>query len=105
MRREIKLSGSEISVLKTLGLSGTPMPGKVLVDRLDDVSEAEFIDTLGGLITQGYVLSNKVAVRSMEDALRSVFRTNPAEARDLRDALNPARARAREDQQQRRRRR
>lgn len=104
MRREIKLSGSEISVLKTLGLSGTPMPGKLLVDRLDDVSEAEFVDTLSGLITQEYVLSNKVNIRTMEDALRSVFRTNPAQARDLRNALNPARARAREGQERRRRR-
>ena len=67
MKREIKLDGGEITILKTIGLSGSPIYGKLMLDRIGEVQEAEFIDTLAGLIAQDYVLSSKVNVRSMED--------------------------------------
>ncbi len=104
MASEINLSGGEVMILKTLGLSGTPMAGSILLER-NDTEAAEFIDTLGGLIAQDYVLANKLSVRTKEDIERAFFRVNPMHSSDLRDCLNPARRRAREDRDQRRRRR
>jgi hypothetical protein len=102
MHREIHLSGGEITLLKTLGLSGAPTYGKLLVEKIGDLEEAEFIDELDGLISQGYILADKVNVRTMEDVERAVFRVNASYARDLKDALNPSR---RHEPERRRRRR
>jgi hypothetical protein len=102
MNREINLSGGEITLLKTLGLSGTPTYGKLLVQHIGEMDQAEFLDELNGLIEQGYVLSDKVIVRTMEDVERAVFRVNASYARDLKDALHPGRHR---EQERRRRRR
>lgn len=88
-------------MVKTLGLSGTPMNGKMLIERTD-MEEAEFLDTVGGLITQGYVLSSKVNISKMEDVHRSWFRVDSAYSKELRDALRPGRRR---DQERVRRRR
>jgi hypothetical protein len=104
MGREIKLDGGEITLLKKLGLSGTQVYGKMLIDRVDSMETQEFLDTLTGLIDQGYVLSNKVNIRVIEDVERAFFRTNPADAKDLRDAVNPGRKRDRERTQRQRRR-
>ncbi len=90
MPREIKLSGSEITLLKAIGLGGSPVQGKILIERTEDMITAEFLDTLDGLLSIGYVMSNKVNVRKMEDVERAFFRVNPSYARDLKDALNPA---------------
>ena len=102
MRREIKLSGGEITLLKTMGLSGTPVYGKLLIERIGEMESAEFLDELTGLISQGYVLCDKVNMRTMEDVERAVFRVNASYARDLRDALNPGRRREREGRRRRR---
>ena len=104
MRREINLSGGEITLLKTLGLSGTPMPGKQLLEHIGEMETAEFLDELNGLIMQGYVLSSKVNISSKEDVERGFFRVNASYARDLRDAISPGRKRD-EDRSRRRRRR
>jgi hypothetical protein len=102
MHREIHLSGGEITLLKTMGLTGSPIYGKVLVDHIGEMEAAEFLDELQGLIQQGYVLSDKHSLRSMEDVERAVFRVNSSYARDLREAIHPGRHR---EQQGRRRRR
>ena len=65
---------------------------------------AEFLDTLIGLIDQGYVLSNKVNIRVIEDVERAFFRVNPADSKDLRDAVNPGRKRDQERARRQRRR-
>jgi len=96
------LSGGEITLLKTMGLSGAPTFGKVLIQRIGEMETAEFLDELNGLISLGYVLSEKMKVRSVEDVERSVFRVNASYARDLRDAIQPGRRR---EQTRRRRRR
>jgi hypothetical protein len=103
MRREINLSGGEISILKALGLSGAPIQGKMLIERSDDMESAEFLDVLDGLITVGYVISSKVNVNTMEDVEHAFFRVNPSYARDLRDATRPG-MRREEDRTRRRRR-
>jgi hypothetical protein len=102
MRRELNLSGGEIMLLKTMGLSGAAVFGKLLVERVGDMETAEFLDTLEGLISLGYVLSDKVNLRTMEDVERAVFRVNASYARELRDAIRPGQRR---EQERRRRRR
>ena len=104
MGREIKLDGGEISILKKIGLSGTPLFGKLLIDRIEEMETGEFLDTLAGLIDLGYVLSNKVNVRVMEDVQKAFCRVNPAHTKDLQDAVNPSRKRERERQERLRRR-
>ncbi len=96
MSREIKLSGSEISVLKAIGLSGTQIAGKLLLDQTGDLEKAEFLDTLVGLMEMDYVLSNRVNIRQFEEIERAFFRVNSTHARDLRDAINPSRSRERD---------
>lgn len=93
MPREIKLTGSEISALKAIGTSGTQVYGKLLLGKIADAEQTEFLETLTGLIDQGYVLSNKVNIRRIEEVETAFFRVSPAYARDLRDAMNPARKR------------
>ena len=104
MPREITLDGGEITVLKKIGLSGSPMYGKMLIDRVDSMEPQEFLETLVGLIDQGYILSNKDNVRVIEDVERAFFRVNPAESKELRDAVNPSRRRAQERARRQRRR-
>jgi hypothetical protein len=88
---EISLNGGEISLLKTLGLSGSTMAGAQLVDRLEEMDGGEFLDTLAGLMSMDYVVSNKVNVRTMDDVSKATFRVNPAHARDLKEAVYPSR--------------
>jgi hypothetical protein len=104
MGREIRLDGGEITILKKIGLSGAPLFGKLLVDRIEEMEKGEFLDTLSGLMDQNYVLSNKVNVRLMEDVQKAFFRVNPAFSKDLQDAVNPSRKRDRERTERQRRR-
>jgi len=101
MQREIKLSGGEISLLKTLGLSGTPTHGRLLLQKVGEMEKSEFLDDLTGLMSLGYVVSDKVNIRLMEDVERAVFRVNASYSRDLKDAITPGR---REPERRRRRR-
>ena len=96
MPREIKLSGGEISALKAIGLSGTQVFGKLLLGKIPEAEHGEFLLTLVDLIDQGYVLSNRVNIRKLEEVETSFFRVSPAYSRDLRDAVNPSRKRAQE---------
>jgi len=102
MRREINLSGGEITLLKTMGLSGGAVYGKLLAEQIGEMETAEFLDELNGLIELGYVLSDKSNVRTMEDVERSVFRVNASYAHDLRDAIQPGRRREKEQRRRRR---
>ena len=103
MRHQIQLSGGEITILKAIGLSGSAMAGKFLLDQIEEVEAGEFIDTLGGLVAMGYLLATKVNIRTLEDIERASFRVNPSYAHDLKDALDPSRRRAAEKQRRRRR--
>jgi hypothetical protein len=103
VRHQIQLSGGEITILKAIGVSGSAMAGKFLLDRIEEVEAGEFIDTLGGLVAMGYLLATKVNIRTLEDIERASFRVNPSYAHDLKDALDPARRRAAEKQRRRRR--
>lgn len=102
MERDIKLDGGEISVLKAIGVSGGQMPGKMLLERVNDMEPVELADSLSCLMTLGYVLSTKMTIRDEEDIEKSIFRVNPSYVRDLRDALKPG-GRQREEKSRRRR--
>lgn len=93
MPRDIKLSGSEISVLKRIGLSGTQVYGKLLLDKVEPAEAVEFVETLSDLVAVGYVLSNKVNIRRIEEVQTAFFRVAPAYARELRDAIVPSKGR------------
>ena len=102
MQRDIKLDGGEISVLKAIGVSGSQMTGRMLLERVNDMEPVELADSLSGLMALGYVLSTKTMIRDEEDIERSIFRVNPSYVRDLRDALKPG-GRQREEKSRRRR--
>lgn len=105
MAGEITLDGGEITLLKRIGLSGAQIYGRLLVDELEKEEIAPFLETLITLIDQGYVLTNKVNIRLIEDVERAFFRVNPTFATSLRDAVNPARRRERDRARERTRRR
>lgn len=88
---DITLNGGEITILKTIGLSGGMVAGKQLAERMEEMESAEFLDSLEGLMSMGYVISNKVNIRTMEAVESASFRVNPAFARDLRGAVYPSR--------------
>src|SRR2546423_6866651 len=102
--REIKLDGGEISILKKIGLSGSPLHGKLLIERIEEMETGEFLDSLIGLMDLNYVLSNKVNIRLLEDVEKASFRVNPSFSKDLQEAVNPSRKRERERQERLRRR-
>lgn len=77
------------------------MAGRRLITRVA-MAEAELIDTINGLVQQGYIVSSKVNVQKIEDVERSGFRVNGAAARDLKEAMRPNRKK--EDDRPRRRR-
>ena len=89
---EIHLNGGEISILKTIGLGGGSMAGNQLVERMDQLEEAELLDALEGLISQDYVLCDRVNVRKIDDVKNANFRVNPMHTRDLKDAVYPSRS-------------
>ena len=100
---EITLSGGEITILKTIGLSGSLTSGKQLADHMEDMESAEFLDALEGLIAIGYVLANRVNIRTMDAVEASSFHVNPSFARQLRDAVYPSRKRQEKPSRRRRR--
>lgn len=88
--RELSLSGGDLTVIKALGLSGTSMPGALLVDRIGHMEAAELIDTLEGLMMLGFVVSDSERLKDLDDLKRTNFHVNTSYVRDLKEALNPA---------------
>jgi hypothetical protein len=100
---EINLNGGEISILKTIGLGGGTFDGLQLAQRMTEMETAEFLDSLEGLMSMDYVLSNKLNIRTIDDVKSADFRVNPAVARELREAVYPSRSRQPETRRRRRR--
>ncbi len=100
---EINLSGSEITVLKTMGLNGSQVMGEVLLSRVQGLEEAELLDVLQGLMAVGYVLGSKDNIRKVDEMLNVTFRVNSAYMKMLHSALDP-RARQMQNKPRRRRR-
>lgn len=86
---DINLDGSEISVIKAIGLHGAEVSGATLLERLPDYVVAELVDALHGLIGMGYVESDKHSYHRTEDFEKTLFRINSGYAHDLKEALDP----------------
>ena len=88
MGREIQLDGTEISVVKALGIGGGEIDGGTLIERCPELDLAELIDTVRGLIMQGFVEADSNAFYSAEEMEDVNFRVNSGYAKDLKDALD-----------------
>ncbi|MEO6787429.1 MAG: hypothetical protein ABI318_14960 [Chthoniobacteraceae bacterium] len=88
MGREIQLDGTEISVVKALGIGGGEIDGGTLIERCSDLEIAELIDTVRGLIMQGFVEADSNSFYNEEEMEDVNFRVNSGYAKDLKDALN-----------------
>ena len=85
----INLNGGEISVIKTLGLSGASMKGETLRRRVGGYEDAELLDTLLGLMQIGYIACSKESLRTVREMENAVFKVNPSYLKMLQEALDP----------------
>ncbi len=85
----INLDGGETSIIKALGFGGSPVSGDVLFERCSGLEEAEFIDTLKGLMMFGYVSCDDSSLQTMEQVGKAKFQVNSGYSRDLKEAVNP----------------
>lgn len=90
--RELNLDGGEISVLKAIGLSGTEVSGDDLAARCADLTAAELIDTLKGLMSLGYVECDGGSFHDAGGMGNLLFRVNSGYSKDLRESMNPQQA-------------
>lgn len=86
---DINLDGGERTIIKALGFGGMAVAGDVLFERCPGFEEAEFIDSLQGLVMIGYVTTDTHRFRTLEDLEKASFQVNSGYSRDLREALNP----------------
>ena len=89
MGLDIQLDGAEISIIKAIGIGGGEIDGTTLLERCDDLETAELIDTLRGLIDQGYVDADTSGFYSTREMAEMLFRVNSGYAKDLKDAVDP----------------
>lgn len=86
---EIQLDGSEISIIKAIGLSGGAVDGRTLLDKLPELVPAELCDTLQGLIAMGYVDCDRSSLHSKDELEKANLHVNSGYARDLKEAMDP----------------
>jgi hypothetical protein len=89
MGREIQLDGAEISVIKAIGIGGGEVDGGTLIERCQDLEFAELMDTVRGLMQQGYVDADSNSFYDREEMEDVNFRVNSGYAKDLKDAVDP----------------
>jgi hypothetical protein len=101
---DINLDGGEKEILKAIGIGtgGSALSGRDLLQRVVGMEEAEFISTLKGLMSFGYVLADKQSFHDFKDVENAEFRINAGYARDLKEALDPRLKRERAEQKHRR---
>jgi hypothetical protein len=102
---DINLDGGEKEILKAIGLGGSNVTGKQLVEKVGGMDELEFVATLRGLIMMGYVLATKQSFHNYDDVEHAEFHVNSGYARDLKEAMDPRLRRERKEQKNRRTRR
>ena len=88
-QNEIQLDGSEISIIKAIGLSGGSVDGDSLLEKLPELVPAELSDSLQGLIAMGYVDCDRNSLHSTEELRKAHFNVNSGYARDLKEAMDP----------------
>ena len=100
MAREIHLDGGEISVLKAVGLTGAKIKGRTLISRMENVGEAELIDTLESLLMFGHLEATAERFSSLDSVENADFWVNAGRLKELRDVVM-----GRDDKPEKRRRR
>ena len=88
MGLDIRLDGAEISIIKAIGIGGGDIDGATLVNRCNDLEANDLIDTLRGLIDQGYVDADSTAFYGVDEMEDMQFRVNSGYAKDLKEALD-----------------
>jgi len=99
---DINLDGGEKEILKAIGLGGSNVSGKQLIERVNSMEEAEFVSILRGLLMMGYVVADKQSFHNFDDVEHADFHVNSGYARDLKEALDPRLRRERKDMRNRR---
>jgi hypothetical protein len=103
---EINLDGGEKEILKAIGLGGgSNLTGKMLLERVTGMEQAEFISTLRGLLMMGYILADKQSFNNFDDVEHAEFHVNSGYARDLKEAMDPRLRREKQELRKRRTRR
>ena len=85
--RELNLDGGEVTVLKAMGSNN--ISGETLVEQIRGFEEAEILDTLQGLIMQGYVDCDIPSIHSIDEVKKANFQVNSGYAKELKNALDP----------------
>jgi hypothetical protein len=85
----INLDGTEITIIKALGLMGSECDGKTLFERCKGLDGPDFLDTLKGLMDVGFVDGDNNVFYSLEEIEKLKFRVNPGYLKEIRDALDP----------------
>jgi hypothetical protein len=86
---EINLDGGEKEIIKAIGVGGSGISGRQLLERISEMEEAELISTIKGLLNVGYIMADKQSFHDIEDVERAEFNVNSGYSRDLKEALDP----------------
>ena len=89
MARELHLDGSEITILKALGVGSAEQSGEDLMKKIPNMDVATLSSTLRDLMLVGYINADKNSFYQDEEFKATNFQVNPGYAKDLRDALEP----------------
>ena len=89
MAREINLDGSEVTILKAIGIGGGEVSGEALLNKIPNQSSNELASVLKDLVMLGYIEADKSSFHNDDDFKKTNFHVNPGYSKDLRDALDP----------------
>ena len=84
----INLDGGEVTIIRALGFSGTPVMGRDLKGLVGGMSESNLVESLKTLMALGYVTSEADLDRA-EDFDKMAFAVNSGYAKALREAIDP----------------
>lgn len=85
---KINLEGGEITIIRALGLAGTPMAGRDLKGRVGRMSDQDLMETLQTLIALGFVTSTP-DLDLVEDLDKAMVAVNSGYSKALKEALEP----------------
>ena len=85
---KINLDGGEISIIRALGFSGSPMQGRDLKGRIGRMSDSDLADCLKMMIALGYI-SATPELDDAKDLDKAAFTVNSGYARALKEAMEP----------------
>ena len=85
---KINLDGGEISIIRALGFSGTPMPGRDLKGRIERMSDNSLVETLKTMIALGYI-SSTPDLDDGEDFEKVAFAVNSGYVKALKETIEP----------------